>query len=199
MIGWNGVSRAATSNRATNPLLQDVNKGWLQKYREEAPERVLDEGAHPSEVRVGAAAGHDYENLDALVFDATNRLIDPVHAENTDLVVICGRALLADKYFPIINKDQDASDKLAADVIVSQKRIGGLPAVRVPFFPANALFITTLANLSIYYQEGGRRRAVIDEPPSDRVANYESSNDAYVVEDFGAGALVENIKTTWAP
>lgn len=198
MIGWNGVSRAATSDRVANPLLQDVNKGWLQKYREEAPERVLDEGDHPGEVRVGAAAGADYENLDALVFDATNRLIDPVHAENTDLVVICGRALLADKYFPIINKDQAPSEKLAADVIVSQKRIGGLPAVRVPFFPANALFITTLANLSIYYQEGGRRRAVIDEPASDRVANYESSNDAYVVEDFGAGALVEHIKLAWA-
>jgi len=34
MIGWNGTSRAATSNRGTNPLLQHVNKGWLQHYRE---------------------------------------------------------------------------------------------------------------------------------------------------------------------
>lgn len=31
MIGFNGVKRAKTSNRAENPLLQDVNKGWLQK------------------------------------------------------------------------------------------------------------------------------------------------------------------------
>jgi P2 family phage major capsid protein len=36
-IGFNGTSRAATSDRAANPLLQDVNKGWLQKWRETAP------------------------------------------------------------------------------------------------------------------------------------------------------------------
>ena len=35
MIGFNGVKRAKTSNRSENPLLQDVNKGWLQKIREE--------------------------------------------------------------------------------------------------------------------------------------------------------------------
>ena len=34
MIGFNGVKRAKTSNRSENPLLQDVNKGWLQKIRE---------------------------------------------------------------------------------------------------------------------------------------------------------------------
>lgn len=33
MIGFNGVKRAKTSNRSENPLLQDVNKGWLQKIQ----------------------------------------------------------------------------------------------------------------------------------------------------------------------
>ncbi len=41
MIGFNGVKRAKTSNRAENPLLQDVNKGWLQKIREDAPDHVM--------------------------------------------------------------------------------------------------------------------------------------------------------------
>lgn len=40
-IGFNGVSRAATSDRSKNPLLQDVAVGWLQKYRNDAPERVM--------------------------------------------------------------------------------------------------------------------------------------------------------------
>nr|VXZ92014.1 phage major capsid protein, P2 family [Klebsiella pneumoniae] len=31
MIGFNGVKRAKTSDREANPMLQDVNKGWLQK------------------------------------------------------------------------------------------------------------------------------------------------------------------------
>ena len=36
MAGFNGISRAATSDRAKNPMLQDVAVGWLQKYRNEA-------------------------------------------------------------------------------------------------------------------------------------------------------------------
>jgi hypothetical protein len=75
------------------------------------------------------------------------------YQEDTELVVICGRALLADKYFPIVNRDQPNSESLAADLIISQKRIGNLPAVRV-FFPANAMLITRLDNLSIYWQSG---------------------------------------------
>ncbi|WP_247964439.1 P2 family phage major capsid protein, partial [Escherichia coli] len=76
--------------------------------------------------------------------DATNNLIEPWYQEDPDLVVIVGRQLLADKYFPIVNKEQDNSEMLAADVIISQKRIGNLPAVRVPYFPADAMLITKL-------------------------------------------------------
>lgn len=197
MIGFNGVQRADTSNRVTNPKLQDVGKGWLQKYREEAPARVLDHGKTAGEIRVGEGAGADYANLDALVMDAVNNLIDEVYADDPELVVICGRGLLQDKYFPLVNKAQENSEKMAADVIISQKSIGGLQAVQVPFFPANAVMITRLDNLSIYYQDGARRRAMIDNPRRDQVENYESSNDDYVVEDYRAGCLVENITTEW--
>lgn len=193
MIGFNGTSAAATTNRTDNPLLQDVNIGWLQSYRENAPERVLDEvTAESGKVTVGATG--DYKNLDALVYDVVNELIDPWHRESTDLVVICGRKILADKYFPLINQDLEPSEQRAADLIISAKRMGGLPAVRVPFVPDGTLLITMLENLSIYYQRGARRRHIVENPKRDRIENYESSNDAYVVEDFGAGCLVENIE-----
>lgn len=197
LIGFNGKSRAATSDRAANPLLQDVNIGWLQKYRTEAPARVMKEGATANQVRVGAEAGADYANLDALVFDAVNNLVDPVHQEDTELVVICGRNLLADKYFPLLNQAQPNTEAAAADLIISQKRIGGLQAVRVPGFPANTVMVTRLDNLSIYYQEGARRRTVVDNAKRDQVENYESSNDAYVVEDYSCGCVVENITLDW--
>jgi P2 family phage major capsid protein len=190
LIGFNGKSRAATSDRAANPLLQDVNIGWLQKYRIEAKARVMGTGG---QVVVGKSADADYANLDALVFDAVNNLIDPVHQEDTELVVICGRNLLADKYFPILNQTQANTEAVAADLIISQKRIGGLQAVRVPGFPANTVMITRLDNLSIYFQEGARRRTVVDNAKRDQIENYESSNDAYVVEDYSAGCVVENI------
>lgn len=192
MIGFNGVKRAATSDRATNPLLQDVNIGWLQHYRDTASQRVLHSGKVDGKVTIGAKA--DYENIDALVFDAVSNLLEPWYQEDTQLVVICGRKLLHDKYFPIVNATQPPTERLAADLIMSQKRIGNLPAVRVPSLPPNALMITRLDNLSIYYQEGARRRTIVDNAKRDRVENYESSNDAYVVEDFGAGCVVENIE-----
>jgi hypothetical protein len=47
--------------------------------------------------------------------------------------------------------------------------------------------------LSIYYQEGARRRHVVEKPELDRIENYESSNDAYVVEEYGMVAVAENI------
>ncbi|EPV8597887.1 phage baseplate assembly protein V [Enterobacter roggenkampii] len=41
MAGFNGTTRADTSDRSKNPMLQDVAVGWLQKYRNEAPARVM--------------------------------------------------------------------------------------------------------------------------------------------------------------
>lgn len=195
VIGFNGVKVMATTDLAANPLLQDVNKGWLQHLREQAPERVLGLVANgmPGKVIIGDVDGADYANLDAAVTDAVN-LLDPWYQEDTNLVAIVGRKLLNDKYFPLVNTKQAPTETLAADIIISQKRIGGLPAARVPFFPDNAILITRFDNLSIYFQEGARRRRVEDVPKRDRIENYESSNDAYVIEDLGLAALVENIE-----
>lgn len=193
MIGFNGTSAAENTDRTAHPLLQDVNKGWLQHYRENAPERVMAEVVKDSgKVKVGVSG--DYKNLDALVFDAVNSLIEPVFQEDPELVAVCSRDLLADKYFPILNSDNPPSEQLAADLVISQKRMGGLPAVRAPFMLPGTLLITKLSNLSIYYQEGARRRHLREEPDYDRIANYESSNDAYVVEVYEAGCLIENIE-----
>ncbi|HEL3809770.1 TPA: phage major capsid protein, P2 family [Stenotrophomonas maltophilia] len=194
MIGWHGISIAKTTDRAANPMLQDVNKGWLQKYREHAPERLMREGKEGTgKIKVGGT-GADYGNIDALVFDLVSNLIDPWHQEDPSLVVICGRQLVHDKYFPILNEDNKPTEKLAAELILGTKRIGGLQPVIVPFFPAKSLMVTSLSNLSLYWQIGGRRRHIIEQPNKNRVANFESSNDDYVVEDYGLGAVAENIE-----
>lgn len=192
MIGFNGTSRAATSNKANFPLLQDVNKGWLQKYRDNAPQRVMSEIVQGSdEIEIGA--GKEFKNLDALVFDMVNNLIDPWYRNDTDLVCILGRGLMADKYFPLVNTAQAPTEQLASQVIMSQKRVGGLQAATVPYFPENAILVTRFDNLSLYYQNSARRRTVVDNAKRDQIENYESSNDAYVVEDYGLGAVAENI------
>lgn len=196
MIGFNGTSVAKTTNRATNPLLQDVNKGWLQKYREHAAKRVMAKGKTDGVVQIGGTdkAKRDYANLDSLVMDVVSSLIEPWHQQDPGLVVVLGRDLVFDKYFPIIDKDNAPTEQLAADLVLGTKRIGGLQPVIVPFMPANALMVTTLDNLSLYWQIGGRRRYIQEQPQKNRIANFESSNDDYVVEDYGRGAVVENIK-----
>lgn len=193
MIGFNGTRRAATSNRATNPLLQDVGIGWLQQMRNNAPQRWMKEVVKDSG-KINVGANGDYKTLDAVVFDAVNHLIDPWFREDTQLVAITGRQLMADKLFPLVNTIQPPTEQKAAhDLIVSQKRLGNLQAVQVPYFPANAILITRLDNLSIYYQEGSQRRSVLDNPKRDRVETFQSSNDAFVLEDYGCAALIENI------
>ncbi|ULS49892.1 phage major capsid protein, P2 family [Pectobacterium carotovorum] len=196
-IGFNGVKRAATSDRKANPLLQDVAVGWLQKYRNDAPARVMNKvteagGGISDTIKIGKG-GH-YVSLDALVMDAHESLIEEIHRENPEMVVICGRRILTDKYFPLINKFQDNSEQLAGELIISQKTIGQLQAVRAPFFPANAIMITTLDNLSIYLYEDGHRRHIVENPKLDQVENYEQVKVDFVIEDYEAGCLIENIE-----
>lgn len=198
LIGFNGTSAAAATDRAANPLLQDVNIGWLQKMRTENTARVLSDGddataGFTTKVTYGTHANADYVTLDALVWDAKESLLAEWAKNDTDLVVIVSGDLLHDKYFPMINQAEAPTEQLARDIIMSTKRLGGLPALRVPGFPNGTVFITRLDNLSIYYQDGKQRRLLKDEPEYDRVADYQSSNDAYVIEDLEYACLVENI------
>lgn len=224
MIGWHGTSAADTTNRLTNPLLQDVNIGWLHKIRTKAAAQVMEDGnltvysngannpnVEAIYVKAGVAlydeslankatAKADYSSLDALVLDA-KRLIPDWWRGDTDLVVIVGHDLVDDKYFNIAQTAGTTATEVEATdrILRSDKQIGGLPAVRVPFFPADAILITKLSNLSIYWQEETRRRQLKDESEYDRIANYESVNEAYVVEEYELCALVENIVIGEAP
>ncbi len=194
MIGWNGTSAAATTDRVANPLLQDVNIGWITKVRDRAPAHVMSDAASSgtAAIKIGST-GADYIDLDALVYDLINSVVAPWYRDDPQLRVVLGRDLMADKYFPIVNAPKAPSEILASDLVISQKRVGGLPAVTVPFFPPGTLMITRLDNLSLYYQTGARRRTIVDNAKRDQIENYESSNDDYVVEDFDQVAIAENI------
>jgi len=188
MIGFNGTSRAATSDLATNTKLQDVNIGWLQHLRTDAPERVM------TTFNVGDQAGSVYKNIDAAVMDVTDSLIDEWFLEDTELVCILGRKLLSDKYLGLVSKFDEPTERAALELMISNKQVGGLKTVRVPFFPPNSFMITPLRNLSLYAQSGSRRRKTEDNPKRNRIENYDSVNEAYVIEELGACALAEDIK-----
>lgn len=185
MIGWNGITAAVTTNLATNPLLQDVNIGWLQHLRTDAPERVL------SGVKIGP--GGDYENIDAAVYDAINSMIDPWHRHDQAIRIHCGDQLLTDKYLSLLNSSDKPTERQAMNTMLLNRVVAARPAMTVPFFPGRAILITPPKNLSIYWQSGSHRRRVVDNPKLDRVEDYQQVREAYVVERLGAACLLENI------
>lgn len=198
MIGWNGISAAANTNRGANPLLQDVNIGWLKKLQVEAAARYMNQGATAGSIKVGP--GGDYANMDELVFDMRSNLLSPWYARDNSFITCLSADMLDEKYFPLVAAHGSTpSESNELDKMLSAKRIGGLAAAEIPFFPARTLFITRLgkngaSNLSIYWQNGSRRRTIIDNAKRDQIENYESVNESYVIEDLGAACAAVNIK-----
>jgi P2 family phage major capsid protein len=192
MIGWHGVTAAIQTNLATSPMLQDVNKGWMQLAREQIPEQVLEEGATAGKITLGA--GGDYENLDALVHD-TKQMISSVFRDGGDLVAIVGSDLLAaDKaklYSSQAGKPTEKERIESAQVIATY---GGLPTFTVPHFPVNTVVVTSWDNLSIYFQDSSWRRHLLENPKRSRVEDYNGRNEGYVIEQLEKFAAAENVE-----
>lgn len=195
-IGMNGTSRADDSDAAANTMLQDVAKGWLQKMREENKARCIGTaGTSVTSVPHGPGATN-YKNLDAVVTDALN-IMDERFADRSDFVVLTSRRTVGDKYLRIVNKSGDTATEIEAGGRLNKERtLGGLPVMYVPNMPQNTLLITPLSNLSIYYQISGERRLIVDNPRKDQLESLQSKNIDFIVEEYGAAVLIENLKYT---
>jgi P2 family phage major capsid protein len=192
VIGFHGTHAAPQTDIVANPKLQDVNKGWLQQLREQAPQQVLKEGKEAGKVTLGA--GGDYPNLDALVHD-TKQMVDEVLREDGDLVAIIGSDLLAADKAKLYTKQGDTPTEKErienAQVIATY---GGLPSFSVPNFPVDAVLVTSWDNLSIYYQDSSWRKQTVENPKRSRVEDYNSRNEGYVIEQLEKIALTENVE-----
>ncbi|WP_085694535.1 MULTISPECIES: phage major capsid protein, P2 family [unclassified Pseudomonas] len=192
MVGFHGVKAAVQTDIVAYPMLQDVNKGWLQQLREQAPQQVLKEGKTAGKVTLGQ--GGDYANLDALVHD-TKQMVDERLRDGGDLVAIIGSDLLAADKAKLYAKQGDVPTEKEriedAQVIATY---GGLPSFSVPFFPVNAVLVTSWDNLSIYFQSSSWRKQTVDNPKRSRVEDYNSRNEGYVIEQLEKIALTENVE-----
>lgn len=190
MIGWNGTSVAATTDRVANPLLQDVNKGWLQIAREQAPQQVLTQGNNAAgKIQIGATG--DYANLDALVFDVS-LMIEEEFRDGGDLIAIVGRDLLAyDKGKLYANQGGKPTEKERLEMAQVIATYGGLPTFTCPHFPSKGVVVTSWDNLSIYFQDSSWRRQIVENPKRSQVEDYNSRNEGYVIEQLGKFAAIE--------
>jgi P2 family phage major capsid protein len=168
-------------------MLQDVAIGWLQKLRDHQPSNVI------NGVKIGA--GGDYNNIDAAVTDALQELVAEWHQEAPGMVVVCGRRLLNDKYLSLINSTDAPTERNALETMLINKALGGKPTITVPYFPANAFAITSLDNLSIYVQDGSRRRRIKDNAELDQVEDFQSANVDYIVEDYDKMCMYDGVLT----
>ncbi|MDX9679328.1 phage major capsid protein, P2 family [Pseudomonas moraviensis] len=192
MVGFHGVKAAAQTDIEAYPMLQDVNKGWLQQLREQAPQQVLKEGKEAGKVTLGPDG--DYANLDALVHD-TKQMVDERLRDGGDLIAIIGTDLLAADKAKLYAKQGDTPTEKEriedAQVIATY---GGLPSFSVPFFPVNGVLVTSWDNLSIYFQDSSWRKQTVDNPKRSRVEDYNSRNEGYVIEQLEKIALTENVE-----
>lgn len=199
IIGWYGVSAADTTSLTANPLMQDVNKGWLQYMRENKSANVLDEGATGGEIRLGA--GGDWPNLDVAVNDLLQGIPEFMRQ---NLVALMGGDLIAMEkaaLYAAVGGKPTEKTLLAASLTT----FGGLPWLTPSNFPGRGLVITSLDNLSIYQQADSWRRQIVDKPSKDRVEDYNTRNEGYVVEcpeklvavEF-ANVKLKNAEGVWA-
>ena len=190
LIGWNGTSAAADTDIVANPLLQDVNKGWMQYVREKRAANILVEGAAVGAIKIGS--GGDFTSIDHVVADLKQGI--PKHLRK-DLVVLVGDELVGTETTGLFKTiADDPVKKLAATESLSL--FGGLPWETPSNFPGRGLVITPYKNLSIYVQSGSWRRNLKDKPEKDRAEDYNSRNEGYTVENAEAFVALEfgNVK-----
>ncbi|WP_421547658.1 phage major capsid protein, P2 family [Pseudomonas sp. QD4] len=193
MVGFHGTHAAEQTDFDQFPMLEDVNKGWLQQLREKAPHQVLKEGVAGSG-KVTLGKNGDYANLDALVHD-TLQLVDERVRGGGDLIVIIGSDLLAgDKAKLYSNQAGTPTEKERIELAQVISTYGSLSAYSVPHFPVNAVLVTSFDNLSIYYQDSSWRKQSVDNPKRSRVEDYNSRNEGYVIEQLEKAGFTENVE-----
>lgn len=194
MIGWNGKSAADETDIEANPLLQDVNVGWLEKVVQNEPDRYMgyDSEGVATEQTWNLGEGGDYNNLDSLVFDMTVNLLDEWHQGSDDLVVIVGREIWVEHGLTLLYHSTLPTERNALSTWFASQTVAGMPCVMPPFFPKRGVVVTSYSNLSVYHQLNTLRRTIMDNPKRDRVEEYFSENQAYVVEDYGKFAGVRD-------
>lgn len=186
-IGFHGTSIAETTDPVANALGQDVNKGWLTIVKEKAAEQVVD-----SLILDATGTTEDsYKNLDSLVNDLVNNVIHEVYQGDPGLVVLVGRDLIAAESHRLLESADSPTEHKAAQSLA--KTIAGKKAYTPPFFPASAIWVTTLSNLQILTQKGTQWRKSRNEEDRKQFESSYLRMEGYAIGDFDKFAAIESV------
>lgn len=186
LVGWHGTSADKETDRDKNPNLEDVNIGWLKLLMEHKPEHYLTESSDGTgEITIGKDG--DYKNLDQITYDIFT-MIDDAQRTGSEIAIVGKHLVANDMGKSLASFAQQPTEK--SQVMVLEKTYGGLPSITVPGFPDKGIMITDTENLSLYFQSGRTRRQMADYPKRNRVEDFISSNDAYMIENLEGIAAI---------
>ncbi|PMJ92851.1 phage major capsid protein, P2 family [Vibrio sp. 10N.261.55.A7] len=187
-IGFHGTSIASgDTDPSTNPLGQDVNKGWLTIVKEKAAGQVLSSAV----LDPTGQAEDSYKNLDSLANDLENTTIHEVFQGDEDLVVLVGRDLVAAEQHRLLESANTPTEHKAAQSLA--KTINGRKAYTPPYFPPKAMWITTLKNLQVLTQKGTQWRKSRNEEDRKRFETSYLRMEGYAVGRFEKFAAIEAV------
>lgn len=186
IIGWHGESNSNPDTSASeDPLLRDVNKGWIQVMREHYPQNVLGIDEEGNKLKFGP--GGDYENIDQVVVDMVS-IIPEIFREN--LVCLIGDDLLSYEQRRVYDASNFQTEKQkTADTF---QMFGDIPRMSCPGFPSRAIVVTSPDNLSLYVKSETSLRQIEMNPKRERVEDYMTGEIGYVVENAKKFVAVES-------
>lgn len=187
-VGFHGIEHVTTSDKSTNTLGEDVNKGFKQLLRERNSSNIFTGDAN-GEVKIGEG-GH-YKTVDHFVQDLYQGI--PLHKRKKGMTATMGAGLIGSaegKYYAD-NGDTPSEKGLISKLITTT--FGGLETVPAHYFPLNDIMITSLkrggntrANLSILWQKGKWRRSVEYIAKKETTADWNARREAYHIEDLSS-------------
>ena len=195
-VGFNGVSIAATTNPNTNPLGQDVNKGWQQLVREHNESSQII-GSAQSKVYFDPAGGGDYATLDAMASDLINSVIDPAFRSDPRLTVMVGADLVAAAQGRLYAQADKPTEQIAAQQLATS--IAGRRAITPPFFPGKRMVVTMPSNLHLYTQNGTRQRSAAQNQDRKGFESQYWRMEGYAVGEYKAYASFDESGVEIAP
>lgn len=187
-VGWNGKNAESTTDRAQNGA--DVNRGWLEAIRADAPGVMVGAEATPATIKIGCdetgkrLPDADFATLDAFIFDLHMTKMHTVHQNSPGLVAIIGHELYNRHNLGLFEQSGAATERNALQSWMAKQMCGGLPVQMEAFFPKRSVLITSYDNLSHYLQEDSLIMEQEIEHKWDRVTNWRSSVEGYVVEQY---------------
>ncbi|EKS5367121.1 phage major capsid protein, P2 family, partial [Salmonella enterica] len=173
-IGFNGKSRAKTTDPEANPNGEDVNIGWHERMK-----TLLGGNQIMTDPVVLDAAG-DYKSLDAMASDLINAKIPAQFRNDPRLVVLVGADLVAAEQYRLYQAADRPTEKIAAQLLGNT--IAGRPAIIPPFMPGKRMVVTPLKNLHIYTQRNTRMRKAEFVEDRKQFENKYLRNEGYAVE-----------------